>query len=267
MNTEPIWKWLLHLLQSETGFHQSHTGWSTLSYRLSELAQSKGHASAESYLMEVQASHDSKARNALIETLLNNETRFFRDQRLFDLLRDQLLPELLTSDPISVKAWSAACATGQEPYSLSLLWEEHFSGRARLELFASDLSHQALEMARQGVYNPRDVDRQVNPCYRRLFHPHPKGLQVNASLQNRITFMNLNLIQAWPELPVMDLIMMRNILIYLEAAKKVQILEQVARQLRPGGYLILGITESLVPLPPEFKPVHLDRAGGCFIRR
>lgn len=271
MSTEPIWKWLVQLLQSETGFHQSHTRWSTLSYRLGELAVSKGYVSAESYLAEVQASRDIGAREELVETLLNYETRFFRDARLFDLLRDVLLPDLIASEPTltpkSVNIWSAACATGQEPYSLALLWETHFAARARLELSASDLSRQALDKARQGVYPAREVERQVHERYRSLFHPHPDGLQINASLQRRIQFRNINLIQAWPELPVMDLVLMRNVLIYLEPANKARILTQMARRLRPGGYLILGITESLVPLPETFRPVHLDRAGGCFIRR
>ncbi len=271
MSTDSIWNWLLRLLQRETGFHPSHTRWATLNYRLAELAQQKGYASAEEYLEKLQTRPDNREYNELVETLLNNETSFFRDMRLFELLKEQILPKLLEPMPLQLRVWSAACATGQEPYSIAMLWERHFAKRARIELHASDLSLQALDQAHKGVYPARDIDRQLPSHYREYFHTYgdqkSEQLQLNASLQSKVSFKSINLIQPWPLLPEMDLILMRNVLIYLEPVLKAQILTRVAKQLRPGGYLILGITESLVPLPPEFQPAHLDRAGGCFIRR
>ena len=265
MNPDKAWRWLRDLLAREAGFQTAHLHESGLSYHLTQLAHQQGHTSAEALISHLYRHPESLPRSQLIEALLNYETRFFRDPHLFSLLQKEILPSLLRQNS-SVRIWSAACATGQEAYSLALLWDTYFANQGQLELFASDLSAQALNCARAGQYPAQDIAQQLAPEYLANFRPKGELQEISSHLRRSIQWRQFNLIHPWPAQPQLDLLMLRNVLIYLRPEHKLRILTQAAHRIRSGGYLILGISESLVPLPPDFKPVFLDRAGGCFMR-
>ncbi|HEY9841913.1 MAG: protein-glutamate O-methyltransferase CheR [Candidatus Sericytochromatia bacterium] len=266
-------RWLAQLLQQETGFDPAHLQPATLHYRLSVLAHKRRQRSAEALLKQLRINPEICDKAELIESLLNYETHFFRDASLFELLRSRILPELLGARPPQLRIWSAACASGQEPYSLVLIWDRHFAARASLRLWASDVSGQALELARQGLYSRYEVDKHVPAEYRSSFDLVEDSYQLQPHFRQQARFEQLNLLRLAQGAPAaflppdLDLMLMRNVLIYLAPALREKLIAMAARRLRPGGYLILGITESLVPAPPEFAPVHLDAAGGCFKKK
>lgn len=267
VDQELAWSWLAELMHQETGFQALHTRWNSLSYRLNYLAHEKGFYSAEALVQTLYRHSSQQDQRELIEALLNYETSFFRDWRLYECLKNKILPERLEQQPGQpINIWSAACATGQEAYSLAMLWEEHFVSQAPLNLLASDISQRALKVAREGIYTDRELERQIPQLYRKYLHPLEKQVKITTPLQNRVHFRAQNLIHGWPEMPEMDLILMRNVLIYLKPELKSQIIARVVQKLKPGGYLVLGVTESLVPLPKELQPVFLNQAGGCFKR-
>lgn len=262
MKPEPDFQWLIQLFRQETGFQASHLQPATLRYRLAALAEREKLGPGDELMRKLQPGQLQP--QLLIEALLNHETQFFRDPHLFELLQSEILPELLQQHR-PLQLWSAACATGQEVYSLALL-ARRFAG-AQVQLHASDLSEQALATARQATYPRSDVERYVPAAYHRHFSFEDKQARLLPEVRRMIQFRRLNLIREWPSLPRMDLVLMRNVLIYLEPAHKARILERLAGLIPPGGYLILGATESIIPAHPDFVTAHLGKMGGCFRRR
>lgn len=262
MGNEPDFGWLIQLFRQETGFQANHLQLSTLKYRLAALADREKLGPAEELLRKLQPG--MLRTELLVEALLNHETQFFRDGHLFELLQTQILPELLQLNrPLNF--WSAACSLGHEAYTLALI-ARRFAG-AQMRVLASDLSEYALDYARRGSYLRTDIERTVPAAYWRYFQFGEKQAQLTAEVQKLVSFRRLNLIREWPALPSMQLVLMRNVLIYLEAQHKQRILDRLAQQIAPGGYVILGATESLIPSHPAFETAYLRHIGGCFRRR
>jgi chemotaxis protein methyltransferase CheR len=190
------------------------------------------------------------------------ETSFFRDDRPFVDLRETVLPELIRrrAGERKLHLWCAACSTGQEPYSLALLLREHFPELQgwTIRLLASDLSSDALKRARLGWYSALEVGRGVPPeMLARCFRPVDDGWQVIDEVRRMVEFLPLNLIESWPVLPLLDLVLLRNVLIYFDLATKQQVLTRVRAVLRPDGYLMLGGAETTHNIDDEFELVPL----------
>lgn len=193
----------------------------------------------------VQAlAQDAAALAGLRDMLTINVSEFFRDALQFELLRTRVLPSLLEARS-QLSIWSAACSNGQEPYSLAILLDE-LEPRGRSRVLATDIDRGVLERARAGgPYAPADV-RNVSPeRLARYFTPAGGAYQVAASLRNRVTFREHNLL-ATPYGSNFDLIVCRNVLIYLSAEAKLEIVTRFHQALRPGGVLFIGGTEALL---------------------
>ncbi|MGE0709867.1 MAG: protein-glutamate O-methyltransferase CheR [Planctomycetota bacterium] len=209
---------------------------------------------------------DPALRRAALEALLNHETSFFRDWHPWDALRGGVLAELAARrrERRELTMWSAACATGQEPYSLAMLLAEACPELAgwRVRLLATDLSEAALEQARRGRYSTLQVNRGL-PSRELLAHFErvgPDAWELREALRRRVEFRQLNLVGEWGALPPMDLVLLRNVLIYLDVPERVRLLERVRQLLRPDGWLVLGAAETTLLLHPGYRPVHLGRA-------
>lgn len=192
----------------------------------------------------------------VIEAMATKETSFFRDGHPFDALRTHIVPDLFRDGPHKLNIWSAAAATGQEAYSVAVLMAEHFSQAPDPAILATDLSREAIAIARDGRYSGLQVNRGM-PARLLVKYFDRDGLNwhVKQRIRGMVEFRELNLVRPWPNLPNMDIIMLRNVLIYFDQDTKVATLERVSRILRPGGYLILGGTETTYGLDDRFERV------------
>lgn len=236
--------------------------------RLAPLARSAGFPSFQGLVESLRTAPYGDLHRRVVEAMANNETTFFRDARMFGMLRDTMLPELLAtrSRQRSLNIWSAACSSGQEPYSVAMLLRDHVPALDgwHLGLTASDISRDMLARARAGSYSQLEVNRGL-PANLLVTHfrQNRAAWEIDPEIRKMVDFRDINLIQPWPLLPRMDLVLMRNILIYLDAATKKTILSRVAGILAPDGYLILGGAETSTNLNESFESVTLGGAM-CF---
>lgn len=201
----------------------------------------------------------------VVEAMTTNETSFFRDRSPFEMLKKHLLPELIAKRAVerTLNIWCGACSSGQEPYSISMLLREHFPTLAGWDvtLLATDLSTEILESAREGRYSKLEINRGL-PVTLLLKYFENEGLkwQIKEDIRQMVDFRMMNLIGTWPLLPRMDIIFMRNVLIYFDVATKKEILGKIRRVLKPDGYLFLGGSETTLNLDEAFERVVLDKA-------
>lgn len=192
-------------------------------------------------------------REKVIDAMTTNETFWFRDSAPFDALRDVILPRLVLEEKrSSLRIWSAACSSGQEPYSISMIVEE-FKARnpgvfmREPEIIATDISKSMLDNAKRAEYDGLSVSRGLSDARRRMFFDElPQGrFRLKSGIVQRVTFKQLNLQDTYAGLGRFDVIFCRNVLIYFAADFKADILSRMKTSLNPGSYVILGASESL----------------------
>ncbi|MDM9384844.1 protein-glutamate O-methyltransferase CheR [Chlorogloeopsis sp. ULAP01] len=232
---------------------------------LQPIAESTGFASITDLIAYLRTQPFSSLHIQVIEALVTNETSFFRDIYPFEALRRFVLPELVKTRAIerSLNIWCAACSNGQEPYSIAMLIREHFPMLASwsVRLIASDFSNKVLARARQGIYNQLEIQRGLPKSLRdRYFEKQECEWQIKDEIRQIVEFHQINLVQPWPSLPNIDVIFLRNALIYFDLATKKHLLKQVKQQLRPDGYLFLGSGETTINLDESFERVQLDKS-------
>ena len=203
----------------------------------------------------------------MVEALTTNETSFFRDQTPFDLLRDELLPSLLRArqQERKLRIWSAGCSSGQELYSVAMLLHRAFPQLEswNVELLGTDLNAEMVRRAESGVYNGLEVSRGIPSEYRTYLSACGRDFEIDAQLRRRVRFMQLNLIEPWPDLGLFDVILLRNVLIYFDVNSKAEVLSRIEGQLRSPGYLFLGGTETTLNVHCGFERVQAERAN-CY---
>src|SRR5215467_859305 len=194
--------------------------------------------------------------NQLLNTLLINVTEFFRDPPAWEILRHEILAPILkrVKPGHSFRAWSAGCASGEEPYSIAMLLAEHFGPRIQdydVKIYATDIDDDALNSARRGEYS-LDAVRRVRPEWREKYF-HGKGmLRVNREIRRLVIFGRSNLGQDAP-ISHVNLLICRNVLIYFDSDLQKQILTRLHYALEPGGILFLGKSESQLTNSPQFQ--------------
>lgn len=214
--------------------------------RLGKRLRHHGLGSYGDYFRLIMAERGGGELQTALDLLTTNETYFFREPRHFDFLRQQVLPALGRGRP--VRLWSAACSSGEEPYSLAMTLAEAL-GAGPWELVASDISSRVLAQAGRGQY-PLSRAEHIDT---RLLHKYClKGVGeqegsflVERRLRQRIRFMQINLNQRLPEIGDFDVIFLRNVMIYFDLDTKRQVVERILPRLRPGGYFIVSHSESL----------------------
>jgi chemotaxis protein methyltransferase CheR len=195
------------------------------------------------------------------EAITTHETYFFREDYQLKAFRDELLPQIFAKgDRGRLAIWSAGCSTGEEPYTLAMLLLEAGVPRGwDVRIFGSDLSRRVISHARRGVYGPSSF-RQCPDRYRsRFFEPSGEGLAVSREVRSLCHFGQLNLVDAARVALIgkIDVIFCRNVMIYLEPSARRAVIEQFYRRLSPGGYLLLGHSESLLSTTTAFEPIML----------
>ncbi|HTB34293.1 MAG TPA: protein-glutamate O-methyltransferase CheR [bacterium] len=184
-----------------------------------------------------------------LDAMTGSDTWFFRDVAPFDLLRTQIIPDLIKARAAERRLilWSAGCATGQEAYSLSMLLREHFPVLQdwRVGILATDFSPRLLAQAESGLFSREQVNRGLPVAMLvKYFSQEGADWRVSAGVRERVRFRTLRLDQAWEGLPAFDVILMRNVAVYFDAFTRAQTLQRMGEQLAPDGSLLLGSAET-----------------------
>jgi chemotaxis protein methyltransferase CheR len=232
--------------------------------RLLPVARRHGCKSVTELIQLLNAPGAEALKIEVTEAMMNNESFFFRDRIPFDRLRDTVLPALLKSRAgrKQVRIWCAAASTGQEPYSIAMLLAERDDlADWRIEILASDISNDALDRAKAGLYSQFEVQRGL-PIQSLMQHFAQEGEQwrIGKKLRERVEFRQVNLLSDFSRLGTFDVVFCRNVLIYFDRDTKLGVLERIGKVLAPDGYLILGAAETMVGLGSQFAPVPEKRA-------
>jgi chemotaxis protein methyltransferase CheR len=253
------------LVMKRTGLVLSTDKTYLVESRLSPLARKKGFETLDAMIRQMKASRDDRLAWDIAEAMTTNETFFFRDNTPFDNFKDHVLPYLCRTRPAGkpIRVWSAACSSGQEPYSLAMLWEEAAAvtkGRA-LEIVATDICSAVLSKAEAGTYSQFEVQRGLPiRMLTRYFEKQGDSWRISPSLKRHITFKRGNLLESFTSMGSFDLIFCRNVLIYFNQQTKSDVLNRLRMQLPNDGFLLLGAAETTLSLTDKFENVK-DRRG------
>jgi chemotaxis protein methyltransferase CheR len=232
--------------------------------RLLPLAKVHGFAALDDFIDAMAANAFGTMHRQTVEAMTTNETSFFRDIHPFDALKKHIIPDLLTRKAASrqLNIWCAAASTGQEPYSMVMLLRDHFPELAswKVSFLATDISNAVLAKARSGRYGQLEVNRGLPaPMLVKYFTKDGTEWIVREELRTMIDFRELNLIEPWPAMPTLDLVMIRNVLIYFDIPTKKKILTNIRQRLAPHGYLMLGGAETTMGLDDQYERVQIDK--------
>lgn len=219
--------------------------------RLNRLTKEFSFNSLNAMIDALRNKQDAVLKERVIDAMTTNETSWFRDLYPFDLLKENLLPELVANKLPRIRIWSAASSTGQEPYSISMSIQEYAMknpGRltAPYEIVGTDISSTVLDAAKKGVYDQMSLARGISDERRKLFFSAEESnrWKLTDKIRAPVRFSELNLLQSYSLLGKFDIIFCRNVLIYFSSDLKSDILSRMALSLNPGGFLILGGSES-----------------------
>jgi chemotaxis protein methyltransferase CheR len=237
------------------------------STRVREYLEEKSLGNGTELLRHVRGS--STEYEALLERLLTQETSFFRYPAVYDALEKRILPEVqerkFWESPRTLRIWSAGCSTGEEPYSIavSLCQSLKFAEAWEIEILATDISRRALRHAERGVYSKRSLQDvslgQVETYFTAMKH----GFQVKPRIRRMISFAQMNLVES-VYVGKFDCIFCMNVLMYFSDERRIAILRRFYDALEPGGYFLLGHSETLSNVPMKFESIVL---GDCRIYR
>jgi chemotaxis protein methyltransferase CheR len=245
------------LLRARTGFVLEPDKVYLLETRLAELLSRNQLRDGSELVARLREGAESSLEQHVIEAMLNNETSFFRDIGFFHALEATVLPRLLAAraEERTLDVLCCACSTGQEPYSLAMLLAKRFPPLDdwRIRIVATDFNARNLERARRGRYNQFEVNRGLPASMLvRYFEQDAEGWVVRSELRERVEFQRSNLLEdAWP-LDEVDLLLLRNVMIYWDPDTKRAVLDRAARALRPHGCLALGGAETTYYLHDGF---------------
>ncbi|ADV87289.1 methylase of chemotaxis methyl-accepting protein [Vibrio vulnificus YJ016] len=231
--------------------------------RLSPLVTKFKLASLSDLLRDVVTGRNRELRVAAVDAMTTNETLWFRDTYPFTVLAEKLLPEVAASRR-PIKIWSAASSSGQEPYSMAMTVLETQQRKpgmlTSVSITATDISSSMLDMCRAGVYDNLALGRGLSPERRRTFFEDAGDgrMKVKDNVKRLVNFRPQNLMDSYALLGKFDIIFCRNVLIYFSPDMKSKVLNQMANSLNPGGYLLLGASESLTGLTDRFEMVRCN---------
>lgn len=233
--------------------------------RLNPLARARGFSSLSEFVKVLQQSPYGPLHYDVIEAMTTNETSFFRDVHPFDAMKAEVLPEMQKKLAARkrLKIWSAACSSGQEPYSLAMLAHEYFAAQPgwSVNITASDISEEMLNYSRRGHYTQLEINRGLPVTMMvKYFENHGPVWKARDNIKSMLDFRKMNLSEPWPMLAKMDIIFLRNVLIYFDQETKKSILQRIRRQLNPHGYLFLGSAETTFNLDDSFERKIIGRA-------
>ncbi|WP_027330838.1 CheR family methyltransferase [Marinimicrobium agarilyticum] len=239
-----------------------------VSNRIRRLLEEYKLSSFSDLVRALKQNTNRRLKEQVIDVMTTNETFWFRDTYPFEYLRNQLLPQWMQAEHRAagpIRIWSAACSSGQEPYSISMMVEEFRRQRmgalARpVQVVATDLSSIVLDQARRGEYDRLSVVRGLSSERQERYFDSPAEnvWRVKPIIRDRIEFKAWNLLDSYAGLGKFDVVFCRNVLIYFNAELKQRILEKIHGALKPGGLLFLGSSEGLGGAAGRFEMVRCE---------
>ncbi len=231
---------------------------------LASLARQEGCATVSDLVARLRSTPLNGLHQKTVEAMTINETSFFRDLYPFEALRKVIIPEVLARPAVDrhLDIWCAGCSAGQEPYSIAMLCRDSFPILSdwKVRILASDLSSAILEKARAGKYSQLEVNRGLSARHLiKYFQRQGLLWEVKDEVRRPIDFRSINLIESWPIVGSLDVVFLRNVLIYFDEETKKRILKRVSSLLRPGGVLFLGGAETTLNLSKDFERVAFEK--------
>lgn len=236
--------------------------------RLRPVVKTCGLGTMSELVNKLREGRDRTITELVMEAMTTNETYFYRDNGFYDALEKSVLPRLIEEckERKTLTFWCAATSSGQEPYSVMMLISEKFPEILSWDFrfIVSDISKEMLERSREGVYSQHEVNRGLPAkLLVKYFRREGVNWQVIDELRDKIETREVNLIGPWPPLPKIDVIFMRNVLIYFDLEAKQRILSKARSVLRPEGMLFLGAAETTLNVDASWDRVNYPRAG-CY---
>jgi len=251
-------------LENECGIVLGDNKQYLVNSRLSRLMQEHSLDSLGALVVALNKEKTRELTNRVVEAMTTNETSWFRDIHPFNTLKERIFPELAKNRRTPLRIWSAACSSGQEPYSISMTIHE-FQGsnpgllKSDVQIVATDISPAILSAAEKGHYDDMSIARGLSPeRKKKYFKETPNYWQISPTISSRVQCRQLNLLQSYTLLGRFDIIFCRNVLIYFSTESKKQILEKMCKTLNPGGYLFLGGSESITGITDKLEMVRTN---------
>lgn len=250
------YKFLQRYVHEQTGIVLDGTKEYLFESRLGPVLRKRNVTDLDSLCALLRVTSDSSVRRDVLEAMTTNETLFFRDQAPFEALKSRILPELIEKNgrTRTIGIWSAAASTGQELYSIAMLLVEAGLAGWTLRLLGTDYSEQVLERAREGKFMQIEVSRGLPVAYLiKYFDRRGLNWEIKPEIRRMVRFEQQDLRKDTRRLGPFDVVFCRNVLIYFDMATKQSVLQQIASTMHPGGYLLLGSSETLLNLNCPFE--------------
>lgn len=246
------------LLIDHSGLSLSQDKIYLLTTRLDPVARSLGYSTLHSFTEVLRKTPDSRLVSLVVQAMATKETSFFRDVLPFTHLRDTILPALIKRNAMtkSIRIWSAACSTGQEPYSIAMVVREFLRDHPgwSVQVMATDMADDALAHAQEGVYSHFDIQRGLTmKVILDHFTMENTKWRVHDGLKQIVRFGKFNLLKPMETMGRFDVIFCRNVLIYFDTPTKKSVLDRLTDRLNPDGYILLGACESSIGLGARLK--------------
>lgn len=257
--------YLRQLLKQRSGLIVTMDKQYLLESRLMPVARKAGASGLSELVQKMKAAGSERLIVEVVEAMTTNESFFFRDKVPFEHFRDVIVPAMLKTRASAkrIRIWCAAASTGQEPYSLAMILKDMALrlGGWRVDILATDLSHEVLEKAKAGIYSQFEVQRGLPvQMLVKYFTQTGELWQVAPEIRGMVQYRPFNLLEDFAPLGRFDVVFCRNVLIYFDQDTKVNVLNRIARVMEPDGYLVLGAAETVVGLTTSFKPL-ADKRG------
>lgn len=246
------------LLIEHSGLSLSQDKTYLLTTRLDPVAKSLGFATLHALTDELRRKPDARMVSLVVQAMATKETSFFRDNLPFTHLRNIILPALIRRNAAtkSIRIWSAACSTGQEPYSIAMVAREFLKDYPgwTVQVMATDIADDALAHAQEGVYSHFDIQRGLTmKIILDHFTMENTKWRVQSELKQMVRFGKFNLLKPMETMGRFDVIFCRNVLIYFDTPTKKSVLDRLTERLNPEGYILLGACESSIGLGSKLK--------------
>jgi chemotaxis protein methyltransferase CheR len=234
--------------------------------RLSPLARKEGFPSVSEMIQKLRTAAGGELHWKVVEAMTTNETSFFRDVKPFDALRQVVIPHLIEARQSErrLNLWCAASSSGQEPYSLAILLRESFPVLQswNISILASDISSEMLDKAKRARYTQLEVNRGLPASLLIKYFTKQGGeWQISDKIRQMVEFRRINLSERWPYMPPIDLVMLRNVMIYFPVETKKMILRGMRQIMRPDGYLFLGTAETTINLDAAYTSESFNKVS------
>jgi chemotaxis protein methyltransferase CheR len=252
----------------QTGIYFQDNKKYLLESRIAQRMSLLGIPDFESYYQRLHSVYGKEEQTQLFNAVTINETYFYRNEPQINVIRDKVLPEIIEKKRINgqkhVRIWSAACSTGEEPYTLAMIIKDHFMSAypdIQFEILGTDINTTVLEEARKGLYRNYAIRRVPEKQLKKHFWVNNDQYQLKPQISQMVNFKMLNLFDsaAIRRLHRFDIIICANVLIYFDENSKRRVISNLYDILQPGGYLFLGYAESLYGISQAFVPVHFTK--------